>query len=87
MSNAAYRGALVISTPGGRAGLAADARRLRAEAQARYGEVDLLVAVLRDHVRDLQIERDRLRAELESTKARARLESAAWMWRGMKPGR
>ena len=67
--------------------LAGEARRLREDAQDRYGEVDLLVAALRDHVRDLQVERDRLRAELESVKGQAQLESATWMWRGMKPGR
>ena len=65
--------------------LAGEARRLREEAQRRYGEVDLLLAALRDHVRDLQIERDRLRAELEHASARARLSTSDWMWRGMKP--
>ena len=67
--------------------LAGDARRLREEAQRRYGEVDLLVAALRDHVRDLQLERDRLRAELERLSTEARLNSSDWMWRGMKPAR
>ena len=67
--------------------LAGDARRLREEAQRRYGEVDLLVAALRDHVRDLQLERDRLRAELERLSTQSRLSNSAWMWRGMKPAR
>lgn len=67
--------------------LAGDARRLREEAQRRYGEVDLLVAALRDHVRDLQLERDRLRAELERLSTEARLNNSDWMWRGMKPAR
>ena len=67
--------------------LASDARRLREEAQRRYGEVDLLVAALRDHVRDLQIERDRLRGELDHAANRAHLSAAEWMWRGMKPAR
>ncbi len=67
--------------------LASDARRLREEAQRRYGEVDLLVAALRDHVRDLQIERDRLRRELDHATTRARLSTSEWMWRGMKPAR
>ena len=68
-------------------GLAGDARRLREDAQQRYGEVDLLVAALRDHVRDLQLERDRLRAELERVSTQARLRTSDWMWRGMKPAR
>lgn len=71
--------------PGG--DVAADARRLREEAQSRYREVDLLVAALRDHVRDLQIERDRLRTELERLSAQASLGASGWMWRGMKPAR
>lgn len=87
MSKTAHRRALIVSPSRGCADLAGEARRLREDAQARYGEVDLLVAALRDHVRDLQIERDRLRAELESVKGQAQLESATWMWRGMKPGR
>ena len=73
--------------PHGVTALADDARRLREEAQRRYGEVDLLVAALRDHVRDLQMERDRLRAELERLSTQSRLNSSDWMWRGMKPAR
>lgn len=67
--------------------LAGEARRLREDAQRRYGEVDLLVAALRDHVRDLQVERDCLRAELERARTHARLSTSDWMWRGMKPAR
>jgi hypothetical protein len=46
--------------------------------------VDLLVAALRDHVRDLQAERDVLRAQLARAAEERRLEASAWMWRGMK---
>ena len=73
--------------PHGITALGGDARRLREEAQRRYGEVDLLVAALRDHVRDLQRERDHLRAELERLSTQSRLNSSDWMWRGMKPAR
>lgn len=67
-----------------RAALAEELRRLREEARSRTSEVDLLVAALKDHIRDLQAERDHLRAELtRSTEARL-LESAEWLHRGMK---
>ena len=59
-------------------------RRLREEASARYSEVDLLVAALQDHIRDLQAERDALRAQLMAAAEDARRESAAWLWRGSK---
>ncbi|MEO6398130.1 MAG: hypothetical protein ABIP13_06645 [Tepidiformaceae bacterium] len=64
-----------------------DARRLREDSVRGYREVDLLVAALRDHVRDLQQERDQLRAELAQVHAVARLGAAEWMWRGMKATR
>ena len=67
--------------------LASEARQLREEAQRRYGEVDLLVAALRDHVRDLQLERDRLLVELEQAASHARVSRSDWMWRGRKPAR
>lgn len=87
MSRIAHGRALVVSASRGCADLAGEARRLREDAQARYSEVDLLVAALRDHVRDLRIERDRLQMELEDARTRAQLAGSGWMWRGMKPGR
>lgn len=68
--------------PAGDAAL--EVRRLRDEARARYSEVDLLVATLRDHVRDLRAERDALRAELAAREAAARLTAAGWLWRGSR---
>ncbi|MBI2766708.1 MAG: hypothetical protein HYX53_12485 [Chloroflexi bacterium] len=65
--------------------LAGEAGRLRREAQARYTEVDLLVVTLRDHVRDLQVERERLLDEIARLRDTARRESAVWMWRGQRP--
>lgn len=62
-----------------------EVRQLRAEAQARYGEVDLLVAALRDHIRDLQAERDALRAELARAAEASRLDASRWLWRGTRP--
>jgi hypothetical protein len=67
--------------------VATEVRRVRREAQARYSEVDLLVATLRDHVRDLRRERDRLLAELTRTQEAARLARTAWLARGLKPSR
>jgi hypothetical protein len=81
------RGALVPARPPWREDLAAEVRQLRANARARYSEVDLLVAALRDHVRDLQIERTRLRAEIRRLRDDARRESATWLRRGSKPNR
>jgi hypothetical protein len=79
--------ALVPATDEAHAVLRAEARRLREEARARYGEVDLLVAALRDHVRDLQHERDRLLSELARMRDDARRRDAAWLPRGTKPNR
>lgn len=62
----------------------AEIRRLRAEASVRVSEVDLLVAALRDHVRDLQRERDWLRGELEESRSRHALSEASWLHRGLK---
>jgi hypothetical protein len=64
--------------------MAAEVRLVREEAERRYNETDLLVAALRDHVRDLQAERDRLRLELEALRDTERLKSAGWLWRGTK---
>jgi hypothetical protein len=66
---------------------AIEVRRLREEARSRYGEVDLLVAALRDHVRDLQAERDALRAELAVRDEATRRAGATWLWRGSKANR
>jgi hypothetical protein len=67
--------------------LAVEARMLRDEARARYGEVDLLVAALRDHVKDLRIERDRLLTEVAHLRDDARRTGATWLSRGVKPNR
>ncbi len=70
--------------PSKRRELAAELRQVHEEAQRKYNETDLLVAVLRDHIRDLQAERDRLRAELEASRETRRLEEAGWLWRGTR---
>ncbi len=67
--------------------VAAEIRALQLDARRRYTEVDLLVAALRDHIRDLQAERDRLRAEIDRLQDDARRQSATWLWRGSKPNR
>jgi len=67
--------------------LAAEVRGLRLAAHQRYTEVDLLVAALRDHIRDLQAERDYLRAQIARLQDDARRQSATWLWRGSKPNR
>jgi hypothetical protein len=59
-------------------------RRLRAEAQARVGEVDLLVAALQDHIKDLRAERDWLRAELARARSAQEIAAAGWLHRGLK---
>ena len=66
---------------------AIEAARLRAEAELRYGEVDLLVAALRDHIRDLRVERDSLLSDLARLRDDLRRERATWLNRGMKPTR
>ena len=77
--------ALVVAA--NRGDLATEVRKLRDAAESRYSEVDLLVATLRDHIRDLQIERDRLRSQLHAAHERRRLDSAAWLHRGLKSPR
>jgi hypothetical protein len=47
-------------------------------------EVDLLVAALQDHIRDLQAERDWLRAELARLRSAQQLAAAGWLQRGFK---
>lgn len=76
-----------LPTMGEREALALEVRRLREEARSRTTEVDLLVGALRDHIRDLQAERDHLRAELARATEARRLASSAWMHRGLKGAR
>lgn len=64
--------------------LAEELRRLREEARSRTLEVDLLVAALKDHIRDLQAERDHLRAELSRATAARQLSETDWLRRGLK---
>lgn len=67
-----------------REALADELRRLREEARSRTLEVDLLVAALKDHIRDLQAERDHLRSELSRATEARRLAASGWLHRGMK---
>lgn len=67
--------------------VAAEAGKLREAALARVTEVDLLVAALQDHVRDLQIERDRLLSQVSQLRDEVRRERAGWLQRGMKANR
>lgn len=69
------------------ADLAAEIRLVREQAAARVTEVDLLVAALRDHITDLQAERDFLRAELARAHEAVRIANASWMQRGQKANR
>ena len=71
----------------GPAAAAIEAARIRAEAELRFGEVDLLVAALRDHIRDLRQERDQLLGDLSRMRDDLRRERATWLDRGMKPAR
>ena len=66
---------------------AIEAARIRAEAELRYGEVALLVAALRDHIRDLRQERDQLLGDVARMRDDLRRERATWLTRGMKPAR
>jgi len=72
--------------------LRTELRQVRSEARARYSEVDLLVAALRDHIRDLQgerdalrAERDTIRAELERVRQQQVLRHESWPGRGLRP--
>lgn len=67
--------------------IAAEIRLVREQAVARVSEVDLLVAALRDHIKDLQAERDWLRAELARTNEARALAGATWLHRGQKANR
>ena len=66
---------------------AIEVAHLRAEAETRYGEVDLLVAALREHIEDLRVERDRLLRDVSRMRDDLRRERASWLERGMKPSR
>lgn len=66
---------------------AAEIRLVREQAVARVTEVDLLVAALRDHIKDLQQERDWLRAELAKANEARALSGATWLHRGQKANR
>lgn len=70
--------------PHGRGDVGAEIRRLRSDAQARVTEVDLLVAALQDHIKDLRAERDWLRAELARVRSAQELAGAGWLQRGFK---
>lgn len=70
--------------PSKRHEIAAEVRLVREEAERRYNETDLLVAALRDHIRDLRVERDRLRAQVDAARETERLHEASWLWRGTK---
>lgn len=69
------------------ADLSAELDAVRREAVARVTEMDLLVAALRDHIRDLQRERDALRGELARIRRQRLLEAAGWLPRGLRPQR
>ncbi|MFN0094229.1 MAG: hypothetical protein ACKVVT_05550 [Dehalococcoidia bacterium] len=60
---------------------------MREFATRRYTEVDLLVVAMRDHIADLQIERDRLLSEVARLRDDSRRERASWLARGTKPNR
>jgi hypothetical protein len=84
----AQRPAAVIRLPvPSRAQLAAEIREVREQAVTRVSEVDLLVAALRDHITDLQAERDWLRAELARANEARELAGATWLHRGQKANR
>ena len=67
--------------------IATEIRLVREHAIARVSEVDLLVAALRDHIKDLQAERDWLRAELAKANEARALAGAMWLHRGQKNNR
>lgn len=78
----------MITLPGRVQGdIATEIRLVREQAVARVSEVDLLVAALRDHIKDLQAERDWLRAELARAQEAHALSGAAWLHRGQKSNR
>lgn len=64
-----------------------DIRKLRADAERAYSETDLVVAALRDNLRDLRIERDRLERELLRLRDELRRTNTPWLLRGTKSNR
>lgn len=64
-----------------------DIRRLRRDAERSYAEVDLVIAALRDNLRDLRIERDRLEREVARLQDDIRRATTPWLGRGTKPNR
>ncbi len=70
-----------------RANAAIEAAGLRADAELRYGEVDLLVAALRDHAQDLRHERDVLLSEVARLRDDVRKARSPWLERGLKGNR
>jgi len=78
----------VITAPARSHGsIASEIRLVREQAVARVSEVDVLVVDLRDHIKDLQAERDWLRAELARTNEARALAGATWLHRGQKANR
>lgn len=75
---------LMVATRGE---LAEELARLRREAAARYTEVDLLVAAMREHIADLRAERDRLLAEVALMREELRRRDTPWLERGLKGAR
>lgn len=75
---------LVTLSAARREEFAREAALIRREAAARVTEMDLLVAALRDHIRDLRAERDRLLAEVQEMREQARLLTSPWFARGAK---
>lgn len=67
--------------------IATEIRLVRERAVARVTEMDLLVAALRDHIKDLREERDWLRAELAQANEVRSLSNASWLHRGQKSNR
>lgn len=67
--------------------LRADIATVRQQALARITEMDLLVAALREHIRDLQTERDLLRAELAHLRRAYHLQGSRSLARGLRPQR
>ena len=79
--------ALALHRPRRHESVAEELHRLREAATQRYSEVDLLVVALKDHIRDLQLEREALLAEVERLREETMRQDAAWLWRGLKPPR
>lgn len=78
---------MIIAPARPRDSIAAEIRLVREQAVSRVSEVDLLVAAMRDHIKDLQAERDWLRAELARAYDAQALIGASWLHRGQKANR